>query len=104
MIGGSGNDVMFAGTGNDTMTGGAGTNLFAFNNGGAGGSDVITDFSANDVLWLTGYDSTATNAAFQNAAVSNGALTVTLPDNTKVTFLGITNAGSIDNNTNIHFG
>ncbi len=104
LIGGSGNDVLFVGVGNDSMTGGAGTNIFAFTNGLAGGTDLITDFSKSDVLWLAGYNQASVNTAFNNATVSGGSLTVALSDNTKITFSGLTSASAINNNNgNIHF-
>lgn len=49
IIGGAGNEVINGGAGNDMMTGGGGRDVFVFDNE-ATGNDVITDFSASDVL------------------------------------------------------
>ena len=74
------------------MTGGAGSDLFSFANGSAGGSDLITDFSAStDKVTLQGYGSGAVTAALNSAAFSGGSETLTLSDGTKVTFAGVTN-------------
>jgi Ca2+-binding RTX toxin-like protein len=52
LAGGVGNDMYMAGTGSDTMVGGAGANVFAFDNGHAGGNDFIAGYSARDVVGL----------------------------------------------------
>ena len=51
--GGDGNDVIDGGAGKDTLTGGAGADTFYFASVAEGG-DTITDFSADDLIALSG--------------------------------------------------
>ena len=91
---GSGKDEIFAGTGNASVFAGAGKDTFFFVKGQAGGTDTIFDFKpARDHLKLLGYGHGAAKAALAGATVNNGALTLTLPDNTRVTFVGVTTQG-----------
>ena len=99
LIGGSGPDTFIGGNGNTTMTGGNGKgDLFVFFktatvNGTAysigGGNTVITDFNTADTIFAAGYGATAAAAALGSATVSGGNTTVTLSDNTKITFNGV---------------
>ncbi len=95
MVGGAGNDALIAGSGSDTMTGGAGENAFVFINGAAGGNDFITDYSANDTVELFGYGGAAGSAALTAATEAGGATTVSLSDNTKITFENVSTPSSI---------
>ena len=91
----SGNDVITGGYGNSTLVGGAGhetlggsgSYLFLFTDGSTqGGVDVVTDFSIYDTVHVSGYGESA--AAIQlGAVVVSGNTTITLSDNTKITFL-----------------
>ena len=96
LLGGAGNDTFVASSGAATMTGAGGSNLFAFVSGATkGGTDVITDFGAssgNRVL-VTGYGTTNASV-LATASVSGGSTTVTLADNTKVQFLGVSTLSS----------
>jgi Ca2+-binding RTX toxin-like protein len=94
LIGGTGNDTLNAGVGATTMTGGGGVNLFQFGHVG-GGSVTVTDFNGNDTVLLSGYDTGAANTALANAVSSNGSTTITLSDNTKITFLNVSGATSL---------
>jgi Ca2+-binding RTX toxin-like protein len=98
MLGGSGSDQLFAGAGSDTLTGGAGSDIFAFfNSTTIGKANVITDFSSQDSLYVIGYDSTSSASALQNAAVVSAAgVTITLSDNTSITFSNLTSASQLD--------
>ena len=49
IIGGAGHEVINGGAGSDTLTGGGGRDVFVFDNE-VTSNDVITDFSASDVL------------------------------------------------------
>jgi fibronectin-binding autotransporter adhesin len=90
IVGGSGNDVMFAGAGADTLAGGGGANIFSFVASLThGAADVIADFNANDVVFLNGYGAGDAAAALGAAVSSGGSTTITLSDNTQITFLGI---------------
>ena len=93
--GGSGNDTLIAGAGNDTLTGGAGSNLFTFINSRSGGTDVITDFNAADEVFLQGYGAGEAASVLQNAVIAGGNTTLTLADNTKITFLGVSSVGPL---------
>jgi Ca2+-binding RTX toxin-like protein len=93
LVGGAGNDKLTAGSGSDTLVGGGGANEFDFwaINGNPNSHNVITDFSFIDFVVLAGYGAGAPAAAIAGATVSNGATTLTLADNTKITFIGVTN-------------
>jgi Ca2+-binding RTX toxin-like protein len=89
MIGGSGNDTFFAGSGSTQITGEGGTNQYAFINGEAGGSEVITDFKSGDLVVLIGYGANTEVAnALATVKTAGGFTTMTLGDNTKITFIG----------------
>jgi Ca2+-binding RTX toxin-like protein len=92
LVGGTGNDTILAGAGSDTMTGGAGNNEFVFFQNltaGAGSTDFITDFSPTDGALLSGYGADQAAIALANAVSSGGNTTLTLSDNTKITFVGV---------------
>jgi Ca2+-binding RTX toxin-like protein len=93
LIGGAGNDHLTAGSGSDTLVGGGGANQFDFwaNNGNASSHNVITDFSFIDLVVLANYGAGAPAAAIAGATVANGSTTLTLADNTTITFIGVTN-------------
>jgi hypothetical protein len=116
---GSGNDAVFlsntsgdlfsAGSGSATVVGGtvaagSGTaalpDIFTFANGSAGGSDVILNFGAASELSFSGYG--AGGAAIKAALIGAGSgstVSFTLPDNTKVTLVGI-NGSTINPSSN----
>jgi len=92
LIGGSGADTMIAGSASATMTGGAGNNDFVFFSNftaASGNTDIITDFTNNDVVLLQGYGANQASTALASAVTSGGSLTLTLSDSTKITFLGL---------------
>lgn len=105
MIGGSGNDTLVGGSapGSSVMTGGDGANAFVFFRQIAGSArDVITDFNANDAVFIEGYGP-GSAAGLQNVAiVGGGGLTLTLSDSTTITFSNLTNAQSL--NGKIQYG
>src|SRR6185295_5846942 len=55
--GGDGNDILVGGTGADTLTGGAGNDTFVLSNAavtnGAGNIDIITDYTAGEIIDIT---------------------------------------------------
>ena len=97
IVGGAGNDVLIAGTGAGTLAGGGGANFFDFYSslGGPAVNDVISDFSAIDNVILVGYAPGQAAAAIAGATTAGGSTTITLSDNTKITFTGVTNAGAL---------
>ena len=104
MIGGldtAGHDVIVAGSGDDTLiaqlsattlTGGSGSDLFSFVNGDGGSQAMIANFTSKDEVLLSGYGASAANTALQNASTSGGNTTLTLSDNTQITFVGVSSA------------
>ena len=92
LVGGSGNDTLIAGPGTDTLTGGAGNNRFVFLDGRGGGTAQVTDFTTQDTVELLGYGTAAAATALNNAVSSGGNTTLTLSDNTQITFLGVSSA------------
>jgi Ca2+-binding RTX toxin-like protein len=112
----SGKDTFYGGSGNDQITGGAGQDTFVFGTGNAtiaaspsksaevfqaikdqaGGTDLITGLTnANQLLVnLQGYGSTEAANALAGQTTNGSSVTVTLSDNTKITFTGITHLTS----------
>jgi len=89
LIGGSGNDTFFGGTGASTMDGGSGKDIFAFVKSLDGGTDVVMNFTSADKIDLQGFGKHAVEDALTSQTFANGSVTITLPDNTRVTFAGI---------------
>lgn len=100
MFSGSGADCIVGGTGNDTLVGGAGADtlvgsaspqsqdvfvLFS-GKGGAAAQEVVSNFTASDQLLLVGYGAGAAQTAIASAVSALGATTITLSDNTTITF------------------
>jgi len=100
LIAGLGNETLIAGTGSATMTGGFGNDRFAFIKGEAGGTDLLLNFTGQDKVDLIGYGSNAVSDALKTQKVSDGSVTITLADNTKITFAGITSLTRSDFVTN----
>ncbi len=96
--GGAGSDVFVGGEGSDTLVGNGGANGFYFYTGFGGplADHVITDFSAIDSVFLANYGTSAASAAIAGATVANGSTTITLADNTKITFVGVTDSASLN--------
>lgn len=100
MFASTGADAMFAGNGNDSfvassgtaqMVGGSGRDLFVFVNGATGGHDTIWNFTAGqDLVALFGYGTGIVPSLLASATVSGHSTTITLPDNTTITFGNVT--------------
>jgi Ca2+-binding RTX toxin-like protein len=90
MVGGAGNDTFSAGAGTDTMVGAGGNNLFLFTKAvlTAAPSDVVSQFTSNDQVLLAGYGAGEAQHALSTATSAFNNTTLTLSDNTKITFLG----------------
>jgi Ca2+-binding RTX toxin-like protein len=98
LTGGFGNDTLQAGVGNETLTGGAGSNLFVFNAAAdAGGNITVADFGASGTneLAFGGYTPAEVQAALAAGTEANGNFTITLSDNTTITFTGVTGASEL---------
>jgi len=89
---GSGNDTLFAGSGAATLDGGLGKNVFVFTDGDAG-HVTIGDFSASqgDKIRLDGFAANEVSYALKHEHVDRAGVMVTLSDNTKIEFTGVTN-------------
>jgi hypothetical protein len=92
VIGGAGTNYFSTGVGMETLDGGSGANVFNLNDGvgAAGDSITINDFSANDYVSFGSDSQSEITTILDNATVSNGNLTLTLSDNTTVTFTNVT--------------
>lgn len=62
---------------------------------GSAPHDVITDFNANDVLYLAGYGSGEAANVLATGVSSGGSTTITLSDNTQITFLDISSVNAL---------
>ncbi|APH56432.1 Adhesin aidA-I [Granulibacter bethesdensis] len=81
---GSGNDTTYIGSGAMSIAGGSGQDIYTVTAGQAGGSAVIFDFNpGQDSLVLEGYDT-----ASIVKTVQPGYVTLSLPDQTMLTFVG----------------
>jgi len=87
--GGSGNDTFYGGTGASTMLGGSGNDIFAFVKSLNGGTDLVMNFTSADKIDLQGFGKHAVEDALNSQTFANGSVTITLPDNTRVTFAGL---------------
>ena len=103
ITGGSGNDTIFAGSGSSTIDGGAGADLIAISASRAGGTVILNGFrpgTDNDRITLQGYGSNEVANDLSRAVVTQpsgstvGSTTITLSDNTRITFNGVTNLNS----------
>ena len=101
LVGGAGNDTFYAGSGADTMVAGGGSDKFVFYKSIIAGAsvaphDYVSGFNAaTDMVYLAGYGSAAAATAIANAHSAGNATTLTLSDNTKITFAGISSASSL---------
>jgi Ca2+-binding RTX toxin-like protein len=96
LVGGAGNDFINANAGSDTLIGGGGANAFGFFSANGGPSaKVIGDFSGLDTVYLQGYGADAAATAIAGATTAGGSTTITLSDNTKITFTGVTSSAAL---------
>jgi Ca2+-binding RTX toxin-like protein len=96
MVGGLGSDTFVAGTGSATMEAGVANDTFLFIRGHAGGADVIADFTSTDKVLLQGYGPNEVNKAIAGQHNVNGSATITLSDNTTITFRDVPTLKSSD--------
>jgi hypothetical protein len=94
LIGGFANDLLIGGSGNSLITMGAGADSVDFYQGNAGGTNILADFGSSDLLILTNYGASAAASALAGATVEKAGMTITLPDQTKITFLGVSSLNS----------
>ena len=93
----SGADTFYGSAGATSIIGGSGNDTFVFTNGEAGGSATIQGFShGSDVVDLQDYGKNAVDDALKSQHKMGGNDTITLADNTTVTFLGVSNLTASD--------
>lgn len=98
IVGGAGDDTIDGGAGDDTLTGGDGEDEFAL--GGAGETDTITDFTADDTIDFGAVTAAQTDdiifgtAAIAGTAISTGAINVYEDDGDTIVQVVITTAGA----------
>ena len=93
LVGGSGTNSFIAGAGADTMASGSGNNAFAFFAQATDGkADVVTNWTQNDSLFVVGYSpADSAQGLLDNATIGANGVTLTLSDNTTITFTNLTN-------------
>jgi hypothetical protein len=90
LIAGAGSDTCFAGTGTVQMIGGSSAATFLFSDGNVGGAANIENFlPGQDFVALRNYGSNAVQDALASASVAAGSTTITLVDNSRITFIGV---------------
>jgi fibronectin-binding autotransporter adhesin len=90
VVAGAGNAMVTAGSGPASLAAGSGDDLFTFVNGQSGGQDVVWQFvHGQDQVQLVGYAPNIVQTVLAGAVSSGGSTTVTLPDNTMITFAGL---------------
>jgi hypothetical protein len=87
--------IVVASSGQQTIMGGGPSEIYGFTSAAGGGSTLIVNFNpTQDQIALWNYSSSVLNAALAGQTTSGGNTTVTLPDNTRITFLGVQNVTS----------
>ena len=89
LVGGANTSLFMAGTGNETLVATASNNLFTFTRGNAG-TDLVTNFGANDFIHFAGFPSTESAAALAGAVTVNGSEILSLSDGTRITLQNFT--------------
>ncbi len=101
--GGSGDDTIHGGTGPETIDGGSGDNLIVAGSGGTliedngtQGHDTVVGFDTahGDAISFSGQDAATVDQVVATATVSGGSTTITLPDGTTMTLVGISHIDS----------
>ena len=90
IFGGEGNDTFVSAGGTATVTAGSASNLFAFVKSNPGGSELVNGFiSGLDQIGLQDFGKGEIGRALASQQTANGSDTITLSDNTTVTFVGV---------------
>ena len=84
------------GAGHDTLTGGPGSDAFVFFAAQTAGANVTTinNFGGSDGAFILNYGETAAQV-LATASVDGSGLTISLSDNTRITFTGMTQVSSL---------
>jgi len=103
VYGGKGNDTIFGGGGPDTIDGGGGHNQIYAGTGGTliedsgiKGHDTVVGFNQahGDAITFAGQNAATIDHVVATATVSGGSTTITLPDGSTMTLIGITHIDS----------
>ena len=94
LTGGAGDDTLWGGKKNDTLTGGDGSDTFIYQAGQ--GNDVITDYTAGDMLQI--FDRKGNDGTFTDSIFVGSSLTLTVQGGGKVTFSGVESSTAININ------
>ncbi len=96
--GGAGAETFYAGLGSDTFLGGSGADLYVFADGDAGGRDLVVGFyqGKGDLVSLQGYGPDAVSTVLAQQTASGAGTTITLGDNTSITFAGVSHLTASD--------
>ncbi len=84
---GAGADTVLGGGVASTLSGGTGSDIFAFINGHAGGSEVIIGFKSTDNFAFAGYGYSASNLPTETVGPIGDV--ITLSDGTSITLAGV---------------
>jgi hypothetical protein len=63
-----------------------------------GGTAQVTDFITQEAVDLLGYGASAAATALNSAVSAAGNTTLTMSDNTQITFLGVSSASALHGN------
>ncbi|WEX90742.1 family 16 glycosylhydrolase [Sinorhizobium garamanticum] len=88
ITGGSGSQTIDGDGGNDVLIGAGGTDIFVFSKGN--GSDLITDFSSNDIVRLNGYGLTSFDQLLENMVQEGGNLRLSFANGESLVFADTT--------------
>ncbi|MBP1884608.1 family 16 glycosylhydrolase [Sinorhizobium mexicanum] len=88
ITGGSGSQTIDGDGGNDVLTGAGGADIFVFSKGN--GSDLITDFSSNDVVRLNGYGVTSFDQMLDNMVQEGANLRLSFANGESLVFADTT--------------
>ncbi len=90
---GTGPNTLVAGHGNATVFGGVGADLYEFIKGSAGGNETIHGFDFGGTVKLIGYEKDEIADALAHAHVTAAGTSITLSDNTQITFADVNDLG-----------
>ncbi|MDK1494169.1 family 16 glycosylhydrolase [Sinorhizobium sp. 7-81] len=88
ITGGAGSQTLDGGAGNDVLIGAGGQDTFAFKSGN--GSDLISDFGADDIVRLEGYGFTSFEQIVANVTQEAANLKLSLADGESLVFANTT--------------